>query len=175
MRRTALEAVVELLELEVAIDEWDAPPSLYFIMEHKEGFTTHASMLPEATWSFGNGDPKLILRVLAGGIQRFGVPPIAGLDDGSFAGVAFIAEVWGLHATSKEEGDKHVEYAQSNRILDHSERVEAKFVTAVVDGRNMGAIHDRGSDKPIEGLEDSSEGDLFDAVRVFTEAVAAAL
>lgn len=175
MSGTALEAIVQLLELEVAFDQWDAAPSLYFVMEHEAGFTTHTSMLPDDTWAWGNGDPKLILRALAKGVGKFGVPPVPGLDAGRFAGVAFIAEGWGLHATSREEGDANMSYAEHNLIADHPQRVEAKFVTAVVNGKNMGAIHNRGSSAPIEGSDGSLDGDLFDAVRVFTEAMVAAL
>lgn len=132
------ETLAVVLRSEAALDQWDTPPSLRFVLHIGDEYVLRDSQIPDFFWSLGSGDPKLALMIIMAMIKDIGVPEIEGLNETQFAGVALFSEGWGLHASGPDAIEDAQEYARHMSIEDHPNRYEVKMVTAVVDAKNVG-------------------------------------
>jgi hypothetical protein len=177
------EALTSILEAEVALDQWDASPSVGLMAEQGEEFRLVPVQLSERFWT--SLDPASMLDVLARAIvhpQRMagGISlPVEWPEGFRLTGVALFTEGWGLDLTGlpPKAKDKALKLSETRQLSTHPNRVEIKMIAAQdVSGGRYSISWRRGAPGPLEMHQDipggyQLSGRVFDGLEAILSAL----
>lgn len=166
-----IEVVSSIMELEAIRNEWDAPPVLAAITHDRGNYGVFDLRVPNSVWTLG-GHPTRTMTAMRSAIGVLGLPDhLEPLRSAQLAGLVLFTEGWMLHSTTKEAGEEALGYAREHFIKDHPNRIEIKAASGKVDGERFGVILPRGSAAPEILPGATAEGDVYDAIDSFFDAL----
>ncbi|KQO98443.1 hypothetical protein [Leifsonia sp. Leaf264] len=154
MRNTNLiDDLTVLLAAEVAVGEWDMPPSMALLTEGKSGpvSAVPVEFIP-AMWEMGRVPD--VLGFVAHILTTRDAPSLpAEIPEGQeVVGIALFTESWALvlDGATEEEREEAEAFCANHSVADHPLGAESKTLVAIaVDGGRYAICQTRGNDIPI--------------------------
>ena len=148
MSEAIREALQQYLDVDIAADEWDEPPSLVLIVQRSDG-TTEFVPVPVGDEGWAAGEPYRVVIATADATrilhERTGWTPFVAGEE--LLGVALFTEGWGLAQNNPVEVAGVEKWLKrGHRLSEHPLAVEVKLVTAVfADDPPIMLTHARGN------------------------------
>jgi hypothetical protein len=162
------EALARYLDIDVAADNWDEPPSLALIIENPEGIVDFAPV-PITGEMWAKAEPWRVV-VAAGKAavamrEGFNATPLSEGD--TFTGIVLFTEGWGLSEATTDKAQDLTRWLRAGgRIENHPDRTEYKLVNALLtDGSLIMLTHARGGKTVSDPAYQAVEGRIPDALR----------
>ena len=184
MSGSVAEVLTNNLQVEAALDQWDQPPSIDFVLRQDDGEVTLEDMeVPLAIWAAA--PHHQVITSITAVASQLGFPQAMGPSSGTLIGVAIHTEAWAFLSDKDftEEEKAHfnelADLMERQSIAGHPEAVESKMIMALIDNgdshmvslrRDTGAIMNYDTTGDGEGFVDGrmlhALGHLLDAFKV---------
>lgn len=181
MAATVTDVVTLNLQTEAALDQWDQPPSIDFILKQENGDITLEDLgVPLSLWAVA--PPHVVVTGIAAIANQQGMPQEIGPSSGTIIGVTIHTEAWAFLGSSAftEEEKAHfnelAELMENESVAGHPEAVESKMILALTDDgesvmcalrRDTGevAVYDTNISGYVDGRMLHALGHLLDAFK----------
>lgn len=176
-----LDNLTAILQAEIALDRWDAAPSVGLMAEFQGEFRLVPVELSESFWEMA--DPATMLEVMARALvdpQRpaLAILPVRWPEGFALTGIALFTEGWGIDLTGLPPKVKAqaLKLSETRELSTHPNRIEIKMIAAEdIDGARYSTQYRRGASAPSQITEDAKgaqlSGRVFDGLHTILQAL----